>query len=345
MLRVVCMALMNVIPVVTTIFGAAYAVQPAYGIGFHKDVYLWIPVLGNILAVLVIPLRRQPVGQDRPPAADHRRRARRRAAVVRLSLRHQHPQRAAGDRHVAADVGRRLPGLQRRVPELLPRAVPDAHPGLGDGHLAEHRDDHHRALLPALFAAVAPPGSTNIPLTIGALTFGDHVRRGDRGLECARDLPRPHERSRRPQCGSGPQGRIRPDSGADDRECPSGGLASVGPSLTAVASATAVGGSGHLGRQRRNVRSAGEVIAARSGIGQLSRPVGVDDHVVSCVDGVRHAANRVHPQRPQPEPAGQAGARRSTAARRWPTSRATAAPGLRLLASRSTFASPTTRAC
>ena len=49
------MALMNVIPVVATIFGAAYAVQPAYGIGFSKDVYLWIPVLGNILAVLVIP--------------------------------------------------------------------------------------------------------------------------------------------------------------------------------------------------------------------------------------------------------------------------------------------------
>jgi MFS family permease len=28
------------------------------------------------------------------------------------------------------------------------------------------------ALLPALFAAVAPPGSSNIPLTIGAITFG-----------------------------------------------------------------------------------------------------------------------------------------------------------------------------
>src|SRR5690348_3728020 len=55
MLRVVCMALMNVIPVVATIFGAAYAVQPAYGIGFEKDVYLWIPVVGNILAVLIIP--------------------------------------------------------------------------------------------------------------------------------------------------------------------------------------------------------------------------------------------------------------------------------------------------
>src|SRR5271156_5126809 len=55
MLRVVCMALMNVIPVVATIFGAAYAVQPAYGIGFPKAVYLWIPVVGNIVAVMVIP--------------------------------------------------------------------------------------------------------------------------------------------------------------------------------------------------------------------------------------------------------------------------------------------------
>src|SRR5260370_9785555 len=55
MLRVVCMALMNVSPVVASIFGAAYAVQAAYGIGFEKDIYLWIPVLGNILAVLVIP--------------------------------------------------------------------------------------------------------------------------------------------------------------------------------------------------------------------------------------------------------------------------------------------------
>src|SRR5271166_2057553 len=55
MLRVVCMALMNVIPVVATIFGAAYAVQPAYGVGFSKSLYLWIPVLGNIIAVVIIP--------------------------------------------------------------------------------------------------------------------------------------------------------------------------------------------------------------------------------------------------------------------------------------------------
>ena len=55
MLRVICMALMNVIPVTTTVFGAAYATQKAYGVGFSKTTYLWIPVLGNILAVLIIP--------------------------------------------------------------------------------------------------------------------------------------------------------------------------------------------------------------------------------------------------------------------------------------------------
>ena len=59
------------------------------------------------------------------------------------------------------------------------------------------------ALLPALFATVAPPGSTNIPLTIGAIAFGDHGHRGARGLECARDLPRPPERPRRAERGAG----------------------------------------------------------------------------------------------------------------------------------------------
>ena len=56
MIRVICMALMNVIPTVAQAFGAAYAVQAVYGIGFAPDVYLWIPVLGNVAAVLVIPL-------------------------------------------------------------------------------------------------------------------------------------------------------------------------------------------------------------------------------------------------------------------------------------------------
>ena len=170
MLRVVCMALMNVVPVVATIFGGAYAVQKAYGIGFHKDVYLWIPVLGNIVAVVVIPY------------------------VGNLSDR----------------IGRRLPVMVGAVGSgilsfgylyaisiaSVPLAIvmsllmwgivyqgynaffPAFYPELFQTRsrvsamaIAQNTGTTITALLPALFAWVAPPGATNIPLTIGALAF------------------------------------------------------------------------------------------------------------------------------------------------------------------------------
>ena len=55
MLRVVCMALMNVIPTTVTIFGATYATNAAYGVGMTATLYLWISVAGNIIAVILIP--------------------------------------------------------------------------------------------------------------------------------------------------------------------------------------------------------------------------------------------------------------------------------------------------
>lgn len=55
MLRVVGMALMNVIPTVATGFGATYATNAAYGINFSKETYVWLPVIGNLVAVLLIP--------------------------------------------------------------------------------------------------------------------------------------------------------------------------------------------------------------------------------------------------------------------------------------------------
>lgn len=54
-IKVFCMALMNIVAVTTAIFGATYATNPGYGVGFHADVYLWIPLAGNLIAVLVIP--------------------------------------------------------------------------------------------------------------------------------------------------------------------------------------------------------------------------------------------------------------------------------------------------
>src|SRR3954468_21575759 len=55
MLRVVCMALMNAIPVATTVFGATYATNDAYGVGMSKTSYLWISIVGNGVAIALIP--------------------------------------------------------------------------------------------------------------------------------------------------------------------------------------------------------------------------------------------------------------------------------------------------
>ncbi len=170
MLRVVCMALMNVIPTVATVFGAAYAVQPAYGIGFAKDVYLWIPIIGNAVAVLIIP------------------------SVGRLSDR----------------VGRRLPvivgalgsGLLsfaylyaisiHSVPLALLLSVlmwgvvyqgynavyPSFYPELFQTRvrvsamaIAQNVGTTLTAALPAIFALIAPPGSAGIPWVVGGFAF------------------------------------------------------------------------------------------------------------------------------------------------------------------------------
>ena len=208
MLRVVCMALMNVIPVVATIFGAAYAVQPAYGIGFEKDVYLWIPVLGNMLAVFVIPIvgnLSDKVGRKPPIIVGA---LCFRTARVRLSLRDQHQERAAGDLHVAVDVGRRLPGLQRDLPELLSRTVPDADPGLGDGDLPEHRDDHHGAAS----GTVCDRGASRLdqhPPHRRRNRLRYHRDRSAGGCDCPGNLPDQHQRSRKSRRRSDGEGRIR----------------------------------------------------------------------------------------------------------------------------------------
>lgn len=170
MLRVVCMALMNVIAVVAAIFGAAYAVQPAYGIGFAKDVYLWIPVLGNCIAVLVIPF----VGN----LSD---RIGRRPLIIfgalgagLLSFAYLY---AISIKSVPLAIGLSLlmwgviyQGYNAVFPSFFPELFPTRNRVTAMA-IAQNVGTTITALLPALFAAVAPPGSANIPLTIGALTF------------------------------------------------------------------------------------------------------------------------------------------------------------------------------
>ncbi|MBK4736682.1 MFS transporter [Noviherbaspirillum pedocola] len=171
MLRVVGMALMNVIPVVTSIFGAAYAVQPGYGIGFSKDVYLWIPVMGNIVAVLVIPY----VGN----LSD---RIGRKPLIIGgallsglLSFAYLY---AISIRSVPLAFAISLlmwgvvyQGYNAVFPAFYPELFP-ARARVSAMAIAQNLGTLITAMLPALFATAAPPGADNIPLVVGAITFG-----------------------------------------------------------------------------------------------------------------------------------------------------------------------------
>ena len=171
MLRVVCMALMNVIPVVATIFGAAYAVQAAYGIGFPKDIYLWIPVLGNILAVLVIPFvgnLSDRIGRKPPIILGA-------LGSGVLSFGYLY---AISIHNVPLAIvisllmwGVVYQGYNAVFPSFYPELFP-TRARVSAMAISQNTGTTITALLPALFAAVAPPGSDNIPLVVGALAFG-----------------------------------------------------------------------------------------------------------------------------------------------------------------------------
>ncbi|SDJ00790.1 Major Facilitator Superfamily protein [Pseudomonas flavescens] len=171
MFLVMVMALMNVIPVVATIFGAAYAVQPAYGIGFDKSVYLWIPVVGNIVAVLVIPF----VGNLSDKIG-------RRPTMITgalgsglLAFGYLYAI-SIGNVPLAFIMSLLMWGV---VYQGYNAVFPSFYPELFQTRyrvsamaIAQNIGTMLTAMLPAAFAMLAPPGSDNIPLLIGGLAFG-----------------------------------------------------------------------------------------------------------------------------------------------------------------------------
>jgi MFS family permease len=170
MIRVICMALMNTIPVVTTVFGAAYAVQAAYGIGFHKDVYLWIPVLGNILACAVIPFvgnLSDKIGR-RPPIIVGA------LASGLLSFGYLY---AISIHSVPLAIlmsllmwGVVYQGYNAVFPSFYPELFP-TRTRVSSMAISQNIGTTITALLPVLFASVAPPGTLNVPMIVGSIAF------------------------------------------------------------------------------------------------------------------------------------------------------------------------------
>jgi MFS family permease len=171
MLRVVCMALMNTIATTTTVFGAAFATQRGYGIGMSTTTYLWIPVLGNIVAVVLIPY----IGgwSDRIG---------RRPLIIAGALSSGLLSYAylyfISQRNVAMTIvvallmwGVLYQGYNAVFPSFYQELFP-IRTRVTAFAVAQNIGTAITAFLPTVFALLAPPGSTRVVLIVGSITFG-----------------------------------------------------------------------------------------------------------------------------------------------------------------------------
>lgn len=170
MLRVIGMALMNVVPTATTVFGATYATNKAYGIGFGTTAYLWISVVGNAVAMLLIPF----VGA----LSD---RIGRRPLIIAGAL-----SSGALSYLYLYFVGQKNLTLAFLVAILMWGIVYQGYNAVFPSFYQELFPTRTRvtafavsqnigtaitAFLPSIYAVVAPPKS-NVPLIVGSFTFG-----------------------------------------------------------------------------------------------------------------------------------------------------------------------------
>ncbi|MDR5752603.1 MULTISPECIES: MFS transporter [unclassified Caballeronia] len=168
--RIAVMALAAVIAMVATIFGAAYAVQPSYGIGFHANMYLVIPLVGNIVAVIVIPFvgkLSDRIGRRIPVVVGS-------VGAGLLSYAYLY---AISAKNVPLAIftsvlmwGVIYQGFNAVFPSFMPELFP-TRTRVSAMSIGQNIGMALTALLPSLFAAIAPPGTDDIPLVIGTATL------------------------------------------------------------------------------------------------------------------------------------------------------------------------------
>jgi len=171
MVRAICMALVNVVGTTVAVFGAAYATQPGYGVHMSRTVYLWIPVVANIVALVVIPL-----------FGNLSDRIGRRPLMIFGSLGAgvlAYPYLlAVSHRNVVLTVllailawGILYQAWNATFASFFQELFPTRTRVTGFA-VSQNIGLAITAFMPTVFAVVAPPGSTNVPLIIGGICFG-----------------------------------------------------------------------------------------------------------------------------------------------------------------------------
>jgi MFS family permease len=170
MLRVICMALMNAVPLATTVFGATYATNDAYGIGMSTTTYLWISLVGNAVAVLLIPFvgrLSDKIGR-RPPIIVG---ALGSGALSFLYLWMVSQGNVAGAFITAILMwGIVYQGYNAVFPSFYQELFPTRTRVTGFA-VSQNIGTMITAFLPSIYGAVAGPGS-NVPLIVGSFTLG-----------------------------------------------------------------------------------------------------------------------------------------------------------------------------
>jgi MFS family permease len=169
MLRVLFMSLMNVVPTTVVTFGGVYATNKAYGNGFSTTTYLWIPVMGNAIALLMIPL----IGSlsdriGRRPCIIVGAIAS--GVLVYPYLNYIHQRDTMMAILVAVVMwGIVYQGYNAVFPAFYQELFP-TRTRVSAFAIAQNIGTAITAFLPTVFASVAPPGS-NVVLSVGTIMF------------------------------------------------------------------------------------------------------------------------------------------------------------------------------